>query len=58
MLDLREKLADLDEDDAPKYGVEVARSLLGQAKPSAGGIYLMVPTSMPHLAGDMVEAVS
>lgn len=55
---VREKLADLDKYDAPKYGVEVARSLLVEAKPLVGGAYLMSPTSMPYLAGDVVEAVN
>ncbi len=55
---VREKLDDLDKDDAPKYGVELARCLLVEAKPLVDGAYLMLPVSMPHLAGDVVEAVS
>ncbi len=55
---VREKLASLDKDDAPKYGVEVAQKLLVEAKPLVNGAYLMPPASMPHLAGDVVEAVS
>jgi homocysteine S-methyltransferase len=55
---VREKLASLDKDDAPKYGVEVAQKLLVEAKPLVNGAYLMPPASMPHLAGDVMEAVS
>jgi homocysteine S-methyltransferase len=55
---VREKLASLNKDDAPKYGVEVAQKLLVEAKPLVNGAYLMPPASMPHLAGDVVEAVS
>jgi homocysteine S-methyltransferase len=54
---VREKLAGLDGDDAPKYGVEVAQRLLVEAKPLVDGAYLMPPASMPHLAGDVVEAI-
>jgi hypothetical protein len=35
-LDLREKLADVDKDDDPKYGIEVAQRLLVEAKPVVG----------------------
>jgi methionine synthase / methylenetetrahydrofolate reductase(NADPH) len=55
---VREKLAGLDKEDAPKYGVEVAQRLLVEAKPLVGGAYLMPPASMPHLAGDVVEAIN
>src|SRR5919202_5267856 len=55
---VRERLAALDGEDAPKYGVEVAQRLLVEAKPLVEGAYLMPPASMPHLAGDVVEAVS
>ena len=55
---VREKLAALDKEDAPKYGVEVAQKLLVEAKPLVNGAYLMPPASMPHLAGDVMEAVS
>ena len=55
---IRDRLAELDKEDAPKYGVEVAQNLLAEAKPLVGGAYLMPPASMPHLAGDVVEAIS
>ena len=55
---IREKLADLDKDDGPKYGVEVARSLLVEAQPLVGGAYLRPPASMPRLARNVAEAVS
>jgi homocysteine S-methyltransferase len=55
---VREKLADLDAEDAPKFGVEVAQNLLAKAQPFVGGAYLMPPASRPDLAGDVIEAVS
>ena len=54
---IRKRLAELDKDDAPKYGVEVAQSLLVEAKPLVGGAYLMPPASMPHLAGNVIEPI-
>lgn len=50
-------LAELDKEDAPKYGVEVAQNLIVEAKPLVGGAYLMHPASMPHLAGDVIEPI-
>jgi methionine synthase I (cobalamin-dependent)/5,10-methylenetetrahydrofolate reductase len=55
---VREKLATLSPEDAPKYGVEVAQGLLAEAQPLVGGAYIMPPASAPDLAGDVVEAVS
>lgn len=52
---VRKKLAGLSPEDAPKYGVEVARNLLEKARPLVNGAYLMPPASMPHLAGDVIE---
>ena len=54
---IRRKLAGLSSEDAPRYGVEVARNLLVKAKPLVNGAYLMPPASMPHLAGDVIEGV-
>ena len=54
---VRRKLADLSPEDAPKYGVEVARNLLAKAKPLVNGAYVMPPASAPDLAGDVIEAV-
>jgi methionine synthase I (cobalamin-dependent)/5,10-methylenetetrahydrofolate reductase len=54
---VREKLATLAPEDAPRYGVEVARNLLVQAKQLVGGAYIMPPASAPDLAGDVVEAI-
>jgi methionine synthase / methylenetetrahydrofolate reductase(NADPH) len=54
---VRERLAKLSKEDAPKYGVEVAQNLLIEAKPLVGGAYLMPPASMPHLAGDVIEPI-
>ncbi len=54
---VRRKLAELDQEDAPKYGVEVAQDLILEAKPLVGGAYLMPPASMPHLAGDVIEPI-
>jgi hypothetical protein len=66
-LDTRKKLSDIrerpdvrllvGEDDAPKYGVEVAQSLLVRPKPLVSGAYLMPPASMPHPAGDVIEPI-
>jgi methionine synthase / methylenetetrahydrofolate reductase(NADPH) len=55
---IREKLAMLSAEDAPKYGVEVAQKLLVGARPLVGGAYIMPPASAPDLAGDVVEAIS
>ncbi len=55
--EVRKKLAGLSAEDAPKYGVEVARNLLEKAKPLVNGAYLMPPASAPHLAGDVIEGV-
>jgi methionine synthase I (cobalamin-dependent)/5,10-methylenetetrahydrofolate reductase len=54
---VRKKLAELNKEDAPKYGVEVAQNLLIEAKPLVSGAYLMPPASMPHLAGDVIEPI-
>jgi len=55
---VREKLAALHPEDAPKYGVEVAQKLLAKAQPQVGGAYIMPPASAPDLAGDVLEAIS
>jgi homocysteine S-methyltransferase len=55
---IRKKLAELPPEDAPKYGVEVAQNLLVKARPLVGGAYIMPPASAPHLAGDVIEAIS
>ena len=52
---IRNKLAELPAEDAPKYGVEVAQNLLVKAKPLVGGAYVMPPASEPDLAGDVIE---
>jgi methionine synthase I (cobalamin-dependent)/5,10-methylenetetrahydrofolate reductase len=54
---IREKLAALSAEDAPRYGVEIAQNLLVKAKPLVGGAYVMPPASAPDLAGDVVEAI-
>ncbi len=54
---VREKLAELSPEDAPKYGVEVAQNLLVKAQPLVNGAYIMPPASAPDLAGDVIEAV-
>ena len=55
--DVRDKLATLSPDDAPKFGVEVAMNLLVKAKPLVNGAYVMPPSSAPDLAGDVIEGV-
>jgi len=55
---VRERLAELSPEDAPKYGVEVAQNLLVAAQPLVGGAYIMPPASAPDLAGDVVDAIS
>jgi methionine synthase / methylenetetrahydrofolate reductase(NADPH) len=55
---VREKLAALSPEDAPKYGVEVAQKLLAEAQSLVGGAYIMPPASAPELAGDVIEAIS
>ncbi len=54
---VREKLATLSTEDAPRYGVEVAQNLLVKAKPLVGGAYVMPPASAPDLAGDVIDAI-
>jgi methionine synthase / methylenetetrahydrofolate reductase(NADPH) len=54
---VRQNLADLPPEDAPKYGVEVAQKLLAEAQPLVGGAYIMPPASAPDLAGDVLEAI-
>ena len=54
-LHVREHLATLSPEEAPKYGVELARSLLEKAMPLVSGAYVMPPASAPELAGDVVE---
>ena len=55
---VRQNLAALPPEDAPKYGVEVAQRLLSEAEPLVSGAYLMPPASVPDLAGDVLEAIS
>ena len=55
---VREGLADLSPEDAPKYGVEVAQNILSKAQPLVNGAYIMPPASAPDLAGDVLEAIS
>ena len=55
---VRQNLAALPPEDAPKYGVEVAQRLLSEAEPLVSGAYLMPPASAPDLAGDVLEAIS
>src|SRR3712207_1596855 len=55
---VRDKLAELSAQDAPKYGVEVAQNLLVKARPLVGGAYVMPPASAPDLAGEVIEAIS
>jgi homocysteine S-methyltransferase len=54
---VRNKLAELPAEDAPKYGVELAQNLLVKAKPLVGGAYIMPPASAPDLGGDVIEAI-
>lgn len=54
---IREKLSNLSKDDAPKYGVEVARNLLAAAKPLVAGAYIMPPASAPDLAAEVIEVL-
>lgn len=56
-LHVRERLATLSPEDAPKYGVEVAQNLLAKAQPLVSGAYIMPPASAPDLAGDVLEAL-
>jgi homocysteine S-methyltransferase len=55
---VRQNLAVLPPEEAPKYGVEVAQKLLVEAQPLVGGAYIMPPASAPDLAGDVLEAIS
>jgi homocysteine S-methyltransferase len=54
---VRQNLAALPPEDAPRYGVEVAQELLAKAQPLVGGAYIMPPASAPDLAGDVLEAI-
>jgi homocysteine S-methyltransferase len=55
---VRQNLATLPPEDAPKYGVEVAQRLLSEAEPLVSGVYIMPPASAPDLAGNVLEAIS
>jgi methionine synthase / methylenetetrahydrofolate reductase(NADPH) len=55
---VRQNLAALPPEDAPKYGVEVAQRLLSEAEPLVSGVYIMPPASAPDLAGNVLEAIS
>lgn len=55
---VREKLAALPAEDAPRYGVEVAQEILAAAHSLVTGAYIMPPASAPELAGDVLEAIS
>jgi 5,10-methylenetetrahydrofolate reductase len=57
-LRIRNKLAELTTEDAPKYGVEVVQNLLVEARPLVRGAYILPPASAPDLAGDVIEAIS
>jgi methionine synthase I (cobalamin-dependent)/5,10-methylenetetrahydrofolate reductase len=54
---VRNKLAKLSAEDAPKYGVELAQNLLVKARPLVGGAYIMPPASAPDLGGDVIEGI-
>ena len=54
---VRERLAELSPEDAPRYGVEVAQCILAEAQPLVNGAYIMPPASAPDLAGDVLEAI-
>lgn len=54
---IREKLAELSKEDAPRYGVEVARNLLAAAEPLVAGAYIMPPASAPDLAAQVIEVL-
>ncbi len=58
LLFLREKLGTLGKDAAPTYGGKATQNLLVQAKPLVNGAYLILPASMPHLAGDVIQAIT
>lgn len=55
---LREKLGTLGKDAGPTYGGKATQNLLVQAKPLVNGAYLILPASMPHLAGDVIQAIT
>jgi methionine synthase I (cobalamin-dependent)/5,10-methylenetetrahydrofolate reductase len=55
---VRERLAELSSEDAPRYGVEVAQGILAEAEPLVGGAYIMPPASSPDLAADVLEVLN
>jgi homocysteine S-methyltransferase len=55
---VRDKLAELSAEDAPKYGIEVTQNLLVKARPLVKGAYIMPPASAPDLAGEVIEAIN
>jgi methionine synthase I (cobalamin-dependent)/5,10-methylenetetrahydrofolate reductase len=55
---VRNKLAELSAEDAPKYGVEVAQNLMVKAKPLVSGAYIMPPASAPDLAAEVIGAIA
>jgi methionine synthase / methylenetetrahydrofolate reductase(NADPH) len=54
---VRQKLAELSPEDAPRYGVGVAQAILAEAQPLINGAYIMPPASAPDLAGDVLEGI-
>ncbi|MGI8650954.1 MAG: bifunctional homocysteine S-methyltransferase/methylenetetrahydrofolate reductase, partial [Rubrobacter sp.] len=54
---VRDGLAELSPEDAPKFGVEVAQELLVASRELVAGAYIMPPASAPDLAGDVAEAL-
>jgi len=53
----RRRLAELDEKDARKYGIEVAREFLSRAKAITQGVYLMPPFGNHKVASAVMKAL-
>ena len=54
---IRQRMAELEADDAKRYGVEQAQEFLRQAKSATAGVYIMPPALSPHVAGQVMEAL-
>ncbi|HHX40492.1 MAG TPA: bifunctional homocysteine S-methyltransferase/methylenetetrahydrofolate reductase [Armatimonadetes bacterium] len=55
--EMRRVLAELEGDDAKRYGIEQAQQFLRQAKGMTSGVYIMPPALSPHVAGQVMEAL-
>jgi homocysteine S-methyltransferase len=54
---IRRRLSELEEEDARRYGVDVARSFLSDARHTTQGVYLMPPFGNHRVAAEVLGAL-